>query len=160
MTDPIADMLTRVRNASREKRTEVDMPSSKLKAEIARILKEEGFIKEYRILMTGRSKREHQSTSAPEHQSPVTRANEMLKDGSDVSRKHKVLRIFLRYGSRGEEMISGIQRVSKPGRRIYVASSEIRRDHRMPILSTSQGIMSGFECRKKEIGGELLCRVW
>ncbi|MBT9131683.1 30S ribosomal protein S8 [candidate division NPL-UPA2 bacterium Unc8] len=141
MTDPVADMLTRVRNASREKRREVDMPSSKLKVEIARIFKEEGFIKEYRVLMAGSKK-------------------EILKDDRDVSGKYRVLRIFLRYGSRGEEMIGGIQRVSKPGRRIYVASNEIRRDHRMPILSTSQGIMSGFECRRKGIGGELLCRVW
>jgi small subunit ribosomal protein S8 len=139
MTDPIADMLTRIRNASRANREEVDMPSSKLKADIARILKEEGFIKEYRVLVAGSKK-------------------EMLE--GNASGKYKILRIFLRYGSHGEKMIRGIQRVSKPGCRVYISSSEIKRDHRMPILSTSYGIMSGFECRKKGVGGELLCRVW
>lgn len=141
MTDPVADMLTRIRNGNSVNRREVDMPSSKMKTGVARILKEEGFIKEYRVLV-------------PESENRTTR------DNRDISGKHKTLRIFLRYGPRGEKMIRGIQRVSKPGCRVYIASSEIKRDHRMPILSTSQGIMSGFECRKKGIGGELLCRVW
>lgn len=141
MTDPVADMLTRIRNGNRVNRKEIDMPSSKLKVGVARILKEEGFIKEYRVL-----------AEASE--------NGATKDDCGISGKHKTLRIFLRYGPHGERMIRGIQRVSKPGCRVYIASSEIKRDHRMPILSTSQGIMSGFECRKKGVGGELLCRVW
>ena len=141
MTDPIADMLARIRNASRANRGEVDMPFSKLKADIARILKEEGFIKEYRVLVAGSKK-------------------EMTKDDRGISGKHKVLRIFLRYGSRGEKMIRGILRVSKPGCRVYIASSEVKKDYRMPILSTSHGVMSGFESHKKGIGGELLRRVW
>lgn len=139
MTDPVADMLTRIRNGNRANRREIDIPSSKLKISIARILKEEGFIKEYRVL-TSRSKK-----AAVE---------------ADYGGEHKILRIFLWYGPHNEKVIRGIQRVSRPGCRVYIASSKIKMDQHTSILSTSQGVMSGSEARRRGIGGELICRVW
>jgi small subunit ribosomal protein S8 len=130
MTDPIADMLTRIRNACGSKHRRVDMPASKMKAEIARILKENNFITDYRLVE------------------------------SDAG--HKLLRVILKYAGE-QSVIRELQRVSTPGLRKYVASTEIPRVRNglgMAILSTSRGVMSGHEARKSHTGGELLALVW
>jgi len=128
-TDPIADMLTRIRNGIRARQQRVDMPSSKLKVEVARILKEEGYISNYKASEEG---------------------------------KKKVLRVFLRYGTDGESVISTLQRVSKPGRRVYVAARGVPRvmgGLGVSILTTPRGVMTGKSARKAGVGGEVLCSV-
>ena len=130
MTDPIADMLTRVRNAAQAKHQKVDMPASRLKVEIARILKEEGFIAHYKT--------------------------------SDEGRKNS-LTLFLKYGPKGEQVISNIERISRPGCRVYVSKTEIPKvlgGLGINILTTSHGIMTGKEARKQGFGGELLCNIY
>jgi small subunit ribosomal protein S8 len=130
MTDPIADMLTRIRNAIAANHTRVDIPGSKLKLELARILKEEGYINNY-----------------------VTK-------GEDVK---YVIRIFLRYDAKGTSSISHLSRVSRPGRRVYVGSTEVPRvlgGYGINIVSTSQGLMSGKRARRENIGGEILAQVY
>ncbi|MCX5718615.1 MAG: 30S ribosomal protein S8 [Nitrospirae bacterium] len=129
LTDPIADMLTRIRNAVRIKAEKVDVPASRMKLEVAKILKEEGFIKAYKI----------------------------LKD-----KKQGILRIVLKYMD-NENVISGLKRVSKPGRRIYVNKGEIPRVMSgvgIAILTTSKGIVSDKVCRQEGVGGEVICYVW
>ena len=129
LTDPIADMLTRIRNAARIKAEKVDIPASKLKLEIAKILKEEGFIRAYKV----------------------------IKD-----RRQGILRVNLKY-SEGQPVITGIQKVSKPGRRVYVGSQEIPRvmgGVGLAILTTPKGVLSDKVCRRENVGGELLCNVW
>ena len=130
MTDPIADMLARIRNAVSAKHSRVDIPASKLKLEIARILKEEGYI------------------------------NNFVVKGEGAK---KVVRIFLRYDARGTSSITHLERVSKPGRRVYVGSHEIPRvlgGYGVNIVSTSRGLMSGKMARKENVGGELLAKVY
>ena len=130
MTDPIADMLTRIRNAVLAKHAKVDMPASRLKGEIARILKDEGYIS-------------HFKTS---------------EEGGRTS-----LTVFLKYGPKGEQVISNIERVSRPGCRVYVSKTEIPRvlgGLGINILTTSHGIMTGKEARKQGFGGELLCNIY
>ncbi|KPJ54284.1 30S ribosomal protein S8 [candidate division TA06 bacterium DG_24] len=130
MSDPIADMLTRIRNGCRAKHPRVDIPRSKMKEEIARILRDEGFIEGYERL--------------------------------DVAGKGTI-RIKLRYDSREQSIITGIERISKPGCRVYVGKNEIPRilaGLGISILSTSQGIHTGQQSRRLGIGGEVLCRVW
>lgn len=130
MTDPIADMLARMKNALRAGHQRVDVPASKIKTEIARILKEEGYIVNYK---------------------PVTEGNK------------RILRIYLKYGEAGEQVITNLERVSRPGRRVYVKVSEIPRVRGglgIAILSTSQGIMTGHSARRKNLGGEVLCYVY
>ena len=130
MTDPIADMLTRIRNAVQGKHAKVDMPSSRLKIEIARILKDEGYISHYKT--------------------------------TDESGRN-FLTVFLKYGPKGEKVISNIQRVSRPGCRVYVSKTEIPRvlgGLGINILTTSHGIMTGKEARKQGFGGELLCNIY
>ena len=135
MTDPIADMLTRVRNAVMVGHTTVAMPNSRMKVAIAEILKEEGFIEGYEVA-----------------------------EGSTAI--FKVLRISLKYsGTRRDRrpVISGLDRISKPGRRVYAKRNEIPwvlSGLGISILSTSQGVMSGRSARKKGVGGEILCTVW
>ena len=135
MTDPIADMLTRVRNAVMVGHTMVAMPNSRMKVAIADILKEEGFIEGYEVT-----------------------------DGSNPA--FKVLRINLKYaGDRRDRrpVISGLDRISKPGRRVYAKRNEIPwvlSGLGISILSTSQGVMSGRSARKKGVGGEILCTIW
>jgi len=132
MTDPISDMLTRVRNAIAARHTKVDIPASRLKTEIARILKEEGYITNY-----------------------IIRTNE--------SNNLRTLRIFLRYGPKGESVITHLQRVSLPSRRVYLPGKEIPRvlgGLGINILSTSQGVMTGKRARQSNIGGEVLCEVY
>ena len=130
MTDPIADMLTRIRNGIQARHDRIELPSSKLKVELARILKSEGFISNYKV-----AEEQPQST----------------------------LRIFLRYSDDGEPVIHGIERVSRPGRRVYRAKDEIPRvlgGLGLAIVSTSQGVLSGTDAVKKGVGGEILCQVW
>jgi small subunit ribosomal protein S8 len=129
VTDPIADMLTRIRNAALIKSEKVDVPASRIKLEIAKILKEEGFIRAYKI----------------------------LKD-----KKQGILRLTLKY-SDSENVISGLKRVSKPGRRVYVGSKEIPRvmgGVGIAILTTPRGIVSDRTCRHESVGGEVICYVW
>ena len=130
VTDPIADMLTRIRNGAKANFNSVDVPGSKIKTEIARILKEEGFVKNYKF----------------------------LKDG-----KQGILRIYLKYAEGKSAAIYGIQRNSKPSRRIYLKSKDIKpvfNGMGISILSTSKGIMTDKMARQQKIGGELLCSVW
>jgi small subunit ribosomal protein S8 len=130
--DPISDMLTRLRNAIGARHTKVDIPASRLKIEIARILKEEGYITNYSIKTT---------------------------EGSNA----RTLRIFLRYGPKGESVISRLERDSKPSRRIYVGAKEVPKvlgGLGINILTTSQGVMTGRQARKNNLGGELLCSVY
>jgi small subunit ribosomal protein S8 len=129
LTDPIADMLTRIRNAMQIKAEKVDIPISKMKLEIAKILKEEGFIRAYKI----------------------------LKD-----RRQGILRVIPKY-MENESVITGLKRISKPGRRVYSGSDEIPSvmgGLGVAILTTSSGILSDRTCRQKGIGGEVLCHVW
>jgi small subunit ribosomal protein S8 len=129
-SDPIADLLTRIRNASRAEHEKVDIPASRLKVRIAEILKEEGFIKNLRLI-----------------ESP----------------KQGTLRVYLKYGPGNERIISGLVRVSKPGRRIYVGRDRIPSilgGMGVAILSTSRGVMTDREVRKQKLGGEVLAYVW
>ncbi|MCX5749409.1 MAG: 30S ribosomal protein S8 [Candidatus Saganbacteria bacterium] len=130
LTDPIADMISRIKNAIRTGAGSVEMPSSKIKEEIARILKSEGFI-----------------------------------SNLDVSTKKnfKVLTVYLKYGKQKKNMISGMKRISTPGRHIYVPFSKlprVRGGFGSAILSTSSGLMADRGAREKRIGGEVLCFVW
>ena len=130
MTDPIADMLTRVRNAVQAKHQKVDMPASRLKVEIARILKDEGFIAHYK-------------TSEEEGRNFLT--------------------LFLKYGPKGEKVISSIERISRPGCRVYVSKTEIPKvlgGLGINILTTSHGVMTGKQARRQGYGGELLCSIY
>jgi small subunit ribosomal protein S8 len=135
MTDPIADMLTRIRNAMEVGHPSVAMPNSKLKAEIARILKEEGFIAGYEVV-----------------------------DGESPA--HKILRLKLRYvGERRfrRPVITGLERVSKPGRRVYSGKRDIPwvlSGMGISILTTPKGVMTGQRARQLGVGGEILCKVW
>ena len=130
MTDPIADLLTRIRNASSAEHEKVDIPSSKLKVRITEILKSEGFIKNFRLM---------------EEKAPGT------------------LRVYLKYGAGNERVITGLVRVSRPGRRIYVGKDKIPSilgGMGVAILSTSRGVMTDREVRKQGLGGEVLAYVW
>jgi len=129
-SDPIADMLTRIRNSLMARHEKVDIPASKLKAEVARILKEEGYIQSYKTIEEG---------------------------------PQGVLRLFLRKSTDGTQVILGIQRVSKPGRRIYVNKDQIPRVQGglgINILSTSRGLMTGRQAIRVGVGGEILANVW
>ncbi|HET8576026.1 MAG TPA: 30S ribosomal protein S8 [Methylomirabilota bacterium] len=129
-SDPVADLLTRIRNASRAEHEKVDVPSSKLKVKIAEILKEEGFIKNFRL----------------------------IEDD-----KQGVLRVYLKYGAGNEKIISGLVRVSRPGRRVYVTKDKIPSilgGMGVAILSTSRGVMTDRDVRKGKLGGEVLAYVW
>jgi small subunit ribosomal protein S8 len=137
MTDPISDMLTRIRNAVTAKHTRLDMPASKLKAEIARILVDEGYIQGFRML-----------------EEPAQRAGRQPR---------QVIRVVLKYGPHGEKVISGIQRVSRPGRRVYLGVDDVPTvlgGLGTSILTTSRGVMTGRAARKAGVGGEVLCNVW
>src|SRR5678810_211578 len=133
MTDPISDMLTRLRNAVSAKHTRVDMPASRLKAEIARILQDEGYIQGFKLL-------EDVATSGV-----------------------RTLRLFLKYGPHGERLITGVERISRPGRRVYFGKEdvpEVLAGLGTSILTTSRGVMTGREAVKAGVGGEVLCNIW
>jgi small subunit ribosomal protein S8 len=147
MTDPLADMLTRIRNANRIERPVVDMPATKLKIAVAQVLKEEGFILDYQVGRVGTDE-SGQPTFEPE---------------SNVSVPKIVLRIFMKYGLEGERVIRSIDRASKPGRRLYRHSTQLKPvldGLGISILSTSKGVISDRRARAQRLGGELLCTVW
>jgi small subunit ribosomal protein S8 len=128
-TDPIADMLTRIRNAVRVRADKVDIPASRMKLEIAKILKEEGFIRAYKILKY---------------------------------KKQGILRLNLKYV---DELcvITNLKKISKPGRRVYVGSSEVPKVLNgvgIAIMTTSRGLLTDDTCRAENVGGEVLCYVW
>ncbi len=130
MTDPISDLIIRIKNAAKAKHKAVDMPASNLKVEIARILNELRFIKRYsRITVDGKP----------------------------------VLRVWLRYNKNDESIITGLERISKPGLRVYASSADLfklKQEVGVKIISTSSGIMTDQQALKSNIGGELICRVW
>jgi small subunit ribosomal protein S8 len=131
MTDPIADMLTHIRNGIQAHHDRVELPASKLKVEIAKILKSEGFISNYKLL--------------------------------EESKTQAALRIYLKYSDDGEPVIHGIERISRPGRRVYRNKQEIPRvlgGLGLAIVSTSKGLMAGHDAVKSGVGGEVLCQVW
>ena len=128
-------MLTRIRNAVSAKHTRVDMPASRLKAEIARILQDEGYIQGFKV----------------------------LEDAAEASASAKTLRVFLKYGPRGERLITGVQRISRPGRRVYFGKEdvpEVLGGLGTSILTTSRGVMTGRAAVKAGVGGEVLCNIW
>jgi small subunit ribosomal protein S8 len=130
MTDPVADMITRIRNGVRAKTPKVDMPFSKLKVEIARILKDEGYVANFKV----------------------------IEDD-----KQGILRVYLKYGPGMERVITDLQRVSRPGCRIYCGKDQIPRVYGglgINILSTSRGVMTGRTAAREGVGGEILCNVW
>ena len=130
ITDPIADMLTRIRNAGKAKFNSVDIPGSNLKIEIAKVLKNEGFIRNYKF----------------------------IKDN-----RQGILRIYLKYNQTNQSAILGLERISKPSRRMYMKCKDIRpilNGMGISILSTSKGIMTDRDARKENLGGEMLCKVW
>ncbi|HWW95749.1 MAG TPA: 30S ribosomal protein S8 [Vicinamibacteria bacterium] len=130
MTDPVADMISRIRNGVRAKLPKVDVPASKLKAEIARILKDEGYIANFKSI---------------------------------EDEKQGMLRIYLKYGPGMERVITDLQRVSRPGCRIYCGKDQIPRVYGglgINILSTSRGLMTGRSAAREGVGGEILCNVW
>lgn len=130
MTDPVADLLTRIRNANRNGSKSLKAPYSGLKKNVLRVLKEQGFIADYFPEMEG---------------------------------KQAVLRIELKYGPDGEQVLRSIQRVSKPGRRVYSSASdvpEVLGGMGIVVLSTSRGVLSSAEAKKLGVGGEVLCQVW
>jgi small subunit ribosomal protein S8 len=130
VTDPIGDMLARIRNGSLAEHEKVDIPASKLKVRLAEILKEEGFIKNFRLI---------------------------------EEKPQGVLRVYLKYGPGQERVISGLRRVSKPGRRRYVAADRIPSvlgGMGVAILSTPRGVLTDRESRRAQVGGEVLCYVW
>jgi small subunit ribosomal protein S8 len=135
MTDPIADMLTRIRNAVSAKHTRVDMPLSRIKSDIAKILQDEGYIQGFKVL------------------------DEPMPNTAGV----KTLRLFLKYGPHGEKLITGVQRISRPGRRVYFGRDdvpEVLAGLGTSILTTSRGVMTGRNAVKAGVGGEVLCNIW
>jgi small subunit ribosomal protein S8 len=129
-TDPIADFLTRIRNGLHADRDEVEMPASNFKAELARILREQGYIEDFEL---------------------------------EPARVGRVLRVRLKYTENRKPVIQGIQRLSRPGRRQYVAAGEVPKVQGgmgTAIVSTSQGVMTGHDARREGVGGELVARVW
>jgi len=130
ISDPIADMLTRVRNAARVRHDSVMAPSSKIKIAIAKILKDEGFIADYEVVK---------------------------------GKPQRMLKIHLRYDDKGVPLLNGLERVSKPGLKVYIQRREVPRVYGglgIAVISTSKGIMTGQQARRQGIGGEVLCNVW
>lgn len=130
ISDPIADMLTRIRNAIMARHDSVLIPASRMKLGIARIIKDEGFIKDYEVLR---------------------------------GKPHQVIKVYLKYSDKNQPVLSGLERISKPGLRMHVQRKEIPRVYGglgIAILSTSKGMMTGQQAWRQGIGGELLCYVW
>lgn len=131
MTDPISDMLTRMRNALMSRHARTEMPASSIKVEIAKILKEEGYIDNFKIL--------------------------------DEEGTHRKLVVDLRYGPAGEMVLTGLERVSRPGCRVYAGKDDLPKvlgGIGLSIVSTSKGVMSGDDARQRRLGGEVLCKIW
>ena len=132
VTDPVADMLTRIRNANTVYHEMVDMPMSKLRLEIARILKDEGYIRNYKTV-------------------------------TDPKLPIPTLRVYMSYGAGRERVIQGLRRISKPGRRIYVQKQDVPKvmgGLGIALISTSNGLMTDAEARRRGLGGEVICYVW
>lgn len=132
MTDPVADMLTRIRNANLAMHDDVVIPSSKLKVALAKILKQEGYISEFRV--------------------------DAVEDGPGDK-----LTIDLKYSPRRERVITGLRRISKPGLRVYSKAADAPRvlgGLGVAVLSTSRGLMTDKEARRRKLGGEVLCHIW
>jgi len=130
MTDPIADFLTRVRNAAQAGKDRCDVPASKLKLELAKIFQEEGFIRTFKVMEEG---------------------------------PQPTIRLYLRYTSDGEPVIKGLERVSRPGRRVYKGVDglpQVRGGIGVAVVSTSRGLMTDAKARDQRLGGEVMCRVW
>lgn len=130
ITDPIADLLTRIRNASRAGHEQVEIPGSRLKLEVVKILAQEKFVRGYQFIQ---------------------------------DEKQGFIRVFLKYGGKREPVLTQLQRVSKPGLRVYAPATKIPRVQNgmgMAILSTSHGVIPDREARKQRVGGEVLCYVW
>jgi len=130
ITDPIADMLTRIRNGSKARFSKVDIPASLVKVEIARVLKDEGYIKNYKVT---------------------------------ADNKQGVLRVYLKYSGTQAPALKSIVRISKPGRRVYVGRDAVKpvlNGLGTAILTTSSGVMTDKDARKRNVGGELMCKVW
>ena len=130
ISDPVADMLTRIRNAIMVRHDSVLIPASTMKLSIARILKEEGFINDYEVLR---------------------------------GKPHRIIKIYLKYSDKNQPVLSGLERVSKPGLRVYVQRKEIPRVYGglgIAIVSTAKGVMTGQQAWRQRVGGELLCCVW
>ena len=130
VTDPIGDLLARIRHGSLAEHAKIDVPASKLKVRVVEILKQEGFVKNFRLI---------------------------------EDKKQGVLRVYLKYGPGQERVITGLRRVSKPGRRLYVSADKVPSvlgGMGVAILSTSRGVMTDRDSRKAQVGGEVLCYVW
>jgi small subunit ribosomal protein S8 len=130
MSDPLADLLTRIRNANRANHEKVDIPASRLKQEVVRLIKEEGFIRSYKMM---------------------------------EENKQGIIRVFLKYGPNRERIINNVERISKPGSRVYTPAEEIPRvlgGLGVAILSTSRGVMTDRQARRAHVGGEVLCYIW
>jgi small subunit ribosomal protein S8 len=142
LTDPIADMLTRIRNANKAMHDRTQMPTSKIKEEIARLLKDEGYIKDYHVQKGSELK---------------------AKDGTPTPLAYDLLVIELKYGRQRERVITDLKRVSKPGRRIYARKDRLPRvlgGMGTAILSTSGGLITSRTAEQQGVGGEVICFVW
>ena len=151
MTDPIADMLTRIRNANEIERPLVEMPATKLKVALAQVLLEEGFILGYQTGKYAETKAE----DGGKHKE--------FQKVESLGEPHVILQVYLKYGPDGEKVIRHIERYSKPGRRVYQGYKEVKRvldGLGIAILSTCRGVMSDRQARKAKVGGEILCTVW
>jgi small subunit ribosomal protein S8 len=148
MTDPLADMLTRIRNAVRIEKPAVEMPASGLKIKLAQVLKDEGYVLDYQLGVYKKS---------------ADGQTEFVTEGVSLSEPKVVLRVFLKYGPEGERVIRKIERVSKPGRRLYAGWKDLRPvldGLGIAVLSTNKGLMSDRRARAEKVGGEVLCNVW
>lgn len=137
MTDPISDMLTRIRNASAVKKDEVVLPTSKIKFNIAKLLEKDGWVNKAEIIEASAQK--------------------------DKTNSFNMLRIVLKYNEKGQSAISSLKRISKPGNRVYSPKTDLPRvlnNAGVAVLSTSQGIMTNKEARKRGIGGEIICEIY
>ena len=147
MTDPIADMLTRIRNASRIEKPAVEMQATKLKVAIAKVLVDEGFVLGYR---TGKYVKNAEGTDE-------------FQEVHSLGDAHVVLQVFLKYGPEGAQVIRHIERYSSPGKRVYQGYKDVKRvldGLGIAILSTSRGVMSDRQARQAKVGGEVLATVW
>jgi small subunit ribosomal protein S8 len=148
MTDPLADMLTRIRNAVRIERPAVDMRATRLRIAVAQVLKDEGFVIDYHV-----GEEVAEEGGAPAFQP---------RQGGELGPK-SILRVYLKYGPDGEEVIRHIKRASRPGRRLYRKYTELKPvldGLGIAVISTSRGVMSDRRARAERVGGELLCTVW
>ena len=147
MTDPIADLLTRIRNANRIERPAVEIRSTRLKQRIAQVLKDEGFILDYQVGIMA----------------PDAGGHSAFQDKPDATGAKAVLRVYLKYGPEGERVIRHLERASRPGLRLYRRCEQLKPvldGMGIAILSTSKGVMSDRQARAQRLGGELLCTVW